>query len=57
MDINNHRRKNVKLFIESLSMINCSKIKEFFKEMGVEVTEDTKLIEDDEWDKLREDVC
>ena len=29
----------------------------FFEEMGIEVKEDLKLVEDDEWDDLYEDMC
>ena len=32
-------------------------MKIFFEEMGAEVTEDLKLVEDDEWDNLYEDMC
>ena len=31
-------------------------MKTFFEEMVVEVTEDLKLVEDDEWDDLYEEI-
>ena len=32
-------------------------MKTFFEDMEVEVTEDLKLVEDDEWDNIYEDMC
>ena len=32
-------------------------MKTFFEDMGVEVTEDFKIVEDDKWDDLHEDGC
>ena len=56
MDVESHRRKHVKNFIECLNITYCSKIKTFFEEMVVEVSEDLKLVEDEEWEDLYEAV-
>ena len=48
MGIESHRRKNAKHFIERFNITYYSKIKSFFQDMGIEVAEDLKLVEDDE---------
>lgn len=49
MDIESYRRRKVRDFIESLGMVYCSTWKAFTRELGVEVTEELKLVTDDEW--------
>ena len=50
MDVESLRRKKVKCFVESIGLTYCAKWKEFIQNLGVQVTEELKLISDKEWD-------
>ena len=50
MDIESYRRKKVKYFIESIGLTYCDKWKTFINDLGVQVTEELKLVTDQEWD-------
>ena len=52
MDIESYRNKKVKYFVESIGMVYCSKWKAFTIDLGVQVTEELKLVTKGEWDEL-----
>ena len=52
MDVESYRNQKVKYFVESIGMVYCSKWKEFTTDLGVQVTEELKLITKVEWDEL-----
>ena len=52
MDVESYRNTKVKYFVESIGMAHCSKWKEFTTDLGVQVTEELKLITKVEWDEL-----
>ena len=44
MDIESHRAKKVKYFVEAIGMACSRKWKDFTKDLGVQVTEELKLV-------------
>ena len=44
MDVESCRRMKVKHFIESIGLTYCTKWKTFMNDLGVQVTEDLKLV-------------
>ena len=50
MDIESHRCKKVKYFIESIGLTYSAKWKTFTKDLGVQVTKELKLVTNEEWD-------
>ena len=53
MDIESLRRKKVRCFVESIGLTYCTKWKEFVQKLGVQVTEELKLLSEKEWDQLK----
>ena len=52
MDIESCGCKKVKYFVESNGIVYCSKWKAFTKDLGMQVTEELKLLIQDKWDGL-----
>ena len=53
MDVESLRRKKVRYFVESIGLTYCAKWKEFVQKLGVQVTEELKLVSSEEWDALK----
>ena len=49
MEIENYRKRKAKDFVESIGLVYCDKWKNFKCELGVEVTDELKLVKDEEW--------
>ena len=52
MDIESYRNRKVKFFVESIGITYCSTWKNFTNDMGLQVTEELKLVTESEWDEL-----
>ena len=50
MDAESCYRMKAKHFMESISLRCCTKWKTFINDLGAQVTEDLKLVTDEEWD-------
>ena len=48
MDIENYRKRKARYFVESIGLVYCDKWKNFMSELGIEVTEELKLVTDEE---------
>ena len=56
MDIESYRNRKVKFFVESIGITYCSTWKNFTNDMGLQVTEELKLVTESEWDELFMDL-
>ena len=48
MDIENYRKRKARDFVESIGIIYCNKWKNLMCELGIEATEELKLVTDEE---------
>ena len=56
MDIESYHTKKVKYFVEAIGMAYCYKWKDFTKELGMQETEELKLVMKDEQNELFTEV-
>ena len=49
MDIENDRKRKSTDFVESIGLVYCEKWKNFMRELGIEVTDELKLVKVEDW--------
>ena len=49
MDIENYRKIKARDFVECVGLVYCDKWNNFMRELGIKVTEELKLVTDEEW--------
>ena len=48
MNIENYQKIKSRDFVESIGLVYCDKWKNFMRELGIEVTDEFKLVTDEE---------